>query len=188
MQKFRHDIHNHFQYLITYIESGENGKVESYLRQLAMDIEKLSMTIHTGNPIMDAILNVKSQVASRESIEFDVDAVLPEKLSISENDLVVIMGNILDNAIKASSQLADNVVRRIKVIAKTMDKTVLISVMNAFTDTPKKSVLSLSSKFKAREQGLGLQIVTNRVEKYGGYVNIEKGKQLFEVTIIIPNK
>jgi sensor histidine kinase YesM len=187
LRKFRHDIHNHFQFLLAYAESHESDKVESYLRELVVSFDTMAMTVSTGNPIADAILNVKAHVANQNSIDFDVDAYLPTKLPVSDNDIVIIFGNILDNAIEASLNLAQKDERCIKVMAHAKNNTLVMTVINAYTDAPrKKGIKRLAGKFKGETRGLGLQIVANRVSSYGGYVNTKAVDQVFEASIIIP--
>ncbi len=50
----------------------------------------------------DAILNSKISLAKAQEIPVRVDAHIPVKLSISDLDLCVILGNLFDNAIEAN--------------------------------------------------------------------------------------
>ena len=187
LRQFRHDIHSHFQYLMACIESGEIEQADTYLRERVTDLDAMSLAISTGNPVIDAILNVKAHVANSESIAVDVDAHIPEHLPIADVDLVVIIGNILDNAIEASSHLDENEERRIKVVASIRNRTLMMTVINAFTDvSSKKGIRSLTRKFKGEENGLGLKIVSDRVTACGGYVTTKTSDHIFETGIIIP--
>ena len=187
LRQFRHDIHSHFQFLMVCFKSRDYAKAEEYLRGLVTEFGALSKVIHTGNTEMDAILSVKAHIASRVSVDFDVEANLPAHLPVSDNDLVVIAGNILDNAIAACSGVAEAEARSVRVVSKIVNGTLLFKVMNAFAEEPKSTGIRwLIGKFKGKEHGQGLQIVASRVAKYGGYVDTKQDGQVFETTVIIP--
>jgi len=188
LSKFRHDTHQHFGYLLALAERNETKQIESYLRIYVTEIDKTLWTIETGNATMNAILNVKSNVAKHESVHFDVEAMLPSKLPMSDNDLVIIMGNILDNAIEASRhvQSADN--RYVKVFVKVKGETLTITVVNTMNDKPRKrTFFSLTDRFKGDIHGMGLSILNHCVSRYGGFVNARAGDQnCYETSVIIP--
>ena len=187
LRKFRHDIHSHFQYLSTCLEMGENKKAEAYLRKLALGLGEISPKINTGNPVLDAILNVKSHIADRESIAFDVDAHLPGHLRVSDDDLVIITGNMLDNAIEASVNISNYTDRRIKVMAKINNGFFLITVINAYTDIiQNKRVPWTAGLFKAEKSGLGLRIIAECVGRYDGFLDIKRSGHVFKAFVMIP--
>jgi len=187
LRKFRHDIYSHFQYLLVHMEAKDCEKAETYLRKLVRDLDALSMTICTGNTVMDAILNVKSHIASRESIRFAVDAHLPDVLPVPEDDLVIIMSNILDNAIEASCKILEKEKRSIEVIAGVKKANLIIMVKNSINSTDKKQGASpFTGTLKGAVRGLGIGIIRDRVNARGGYTIIKQGTYVFEISIRIP--
>lgn len=187
LRSFRHDSHTHFQYLLMQAEAGEIEVLKMYLRKLTADLDQLTMPISTGNTVMDAILNVKSHIAEHEGIRFEVDAMLPSALPFEDNDLVIIIGNALDNAIDASKQISSDEDRTIEVVMRVNHHVLVISVVNRMVDTPKKKgIYALTSKANQNSHGLGLKIIDDHVSKYGGSMDIKQHHQVFELNLIFP--
>ena len=107
MRGWRHDFRNHIQLLAAYAQKGDLEAVKSYLAELEQDLARVEPTVKTGNAMADAILNSKISLAKAKGIPVRADAHIPVKLSISDLDLCVILGNLFDNAIEASQQLPE---------------------------------------------------------------------------------
>ncbi|HBL68443.1 MAG TPA: ATP-binding protein, partial [Firmicutes bacterium] len=71
--------------------------------------------IKSGNVKVDAILNSKLSLAKERQVNVSAKAIVPSELSMSEIDLCVILGNLLDNAIEAALRLEDEAARQIRV-------------------------------------------------------------------------
>lgn len=63
-----------------------------------MDTDKV---VDTGNPALDAIISAKQAVVAQKGIAFHYQLQIPKQLPIAPEDICVIFGNALDNAIEA---------------------------------------------------------------------------------------
>ena len=99
MRGWRHDYHNHIQTLLALADDEE--KTRKYLLDLNADLTCVDTVIKTGNVMVDAILNSKLSLVRSKGIYVNARAVVPSDLQISEIDLCVIIGNLLDNALEA---------------------------------------------------------------------------------------
>lgn len=115
MRGWRHDYHNHIQTLQAYLASGDIQRIGPYLRALGSDLETVDTILKTGNIMVDAILNSKLSLAKREHIAIDATAHVPKELRVSEIDLCVALGNLLDNAMEACFRMEDAQARFIRV-------------------------------------------------------------------------
>ena len=64
------------------------------------DLTHVEAVIKTGNRMADAILNSKLSIATAKNIKVKAEARIPVSLTISELDLCIVIGNLLDNALK----------------------------------------------------------------------------------------
>lgn len=103
--------------------------VKSYLAELEQDLARVEPTVKTGNAMADAILNSKISLAKAKGIPVRADAHIPVKLSISDLDLCVILGNLFDNAIEASQQLPEGE-RMIRIYMDMKGSQLYISFTN----------------------------------------------------------
>lgn len=100
---WRHDYHNHIQTMKAHLAMGKLEELEAYLNELDTDLNTVDTVIKTGNVMVDAILNSKISVAAAKGIAINAKAIVPQELntSLSEVDLCLIIGNLIDNAIEA---------------------------------------------------------------------------------------
>ena len=101
-------------------------------------------------------------------------------------DIAVILGNILDNAIRASLE-CDEKERSININIKYNRGVMSILVMNAYANNINvtKNVLPVTTKDDSFEHGIGLANVRNTVEKYHGELIIKTENKKFIADIIL---
>ena len=73
----------------------------AYIEELDKKLTAVDTLLKTGNVSLDAILSAKIAQAKAEGIAVTVKANIPDKLTISDVELSIIIGNLLDNAIEA---------------------------------------------------------------------------------------
>ena len=99
MRGWRHDYHNHLQSLKGYLSLNKVEQMKDYLNELETDLDSIDTLYHSGNLQLDSILNAKLAIAEKGQIRIRCDASIPPRLHVSDLDLCVILGNLLDNAI-----------------------------------------------------------------------------------------
>ena len=104
MRGYKHDFHHHLQTLKGQLEAGEIDRALAYIEQLDNQLMNVDSLLKTGNVSLDAILSAKIAQAKAENIAVTVKASVPDALTISDLELSIIMGNLLDNAIEASNR------------------------------------------------------------------------------------
>lgn len=183
---WRHDYHNHIQIMIAYLELGKTKEMMKYLRDLDKDLSTIDQVIKTGNIMVDSILNTKISIAEKNNIRVDADAVVSDKISISDIDLCVIIGNLLDNAIEASMTVEDEEERFIRIyIAEKMDQF-YIYVSNSYYGKLKKKGNRYFTTKDERQRGYGLIRIDGIVEKNQGMMNRQSERDIFATEIILP--
>lgn len=101
MRAWRHDYHNHIQAAGSYLELGKYEELAAYLRELDESIYEIDRIVKTGNLMADAILNSKLSLMREYHIRTEVTAHVPTQMRITDTELCVLLGNLLDNAIEA---------------------------------------------------------------------------------------
>ena len=183
---WRHDYHNHIQIMIAYLELGKTKEMIKYLRDLDKDLSTIDQVIKAGNIMVDSILNTKISIAEKNNIRVDADAVVSDKISISDIDLCVIIGNLLDNAIEASLTVEDEGRRFIRIyIAEKMDQF-YIYVSNSHSGEIKKMGNRYFTTKDERQRGYGLIRIDGIVKKNQGMINRQSEKDIFATEIILP--
>lgn len=181
MRGWRHDYRHHIQTMKVHAAQGEYDQIDRYLDMLDEDLTQVETVIRTGNRMADAILNSKLSIAAKHQIQVKAEARIPVALSISELDLSIILGNILDNAIDACLELPQEQ-RLIRIYMEMKGNYLYISLLNTAGGTKKKSFLST----KGEGHGYGLPRVDAIVKKYDGYIKRASEDNAFSTEIMLP--
>lgn len=185
MRGWRHDYHNHIQSVKAYLVLEQTAKAQSYLDELDADLTRVDAYVRSGNLMVDAILNSKLSLAKKAEIQVDCTAQLPETLVLTDTDLCVLLGNLLDNAIEACQQIEPNR-RWIRIYMTLNQQQLYISVQNAA-----KEILNFNERnyitSKRGQHGLGLLRVKLLIDKYEGYLNLQNEPGIFAAEVSLPN-
>lgn len=187
MRGWRHDFRNHIQLLKTYAQKGDLESVCSYLSQLENDLKRVDPAVKTGNVMADAILNSKITLAKSHKIPVRVDAHIPVKLSISDLDLCVILGNLFDNAIEANLQLPEGQ-RMIRVYMEMKGNQLYISFTNLAPGNKQKKINGRFSSTKGKDHGYGLVRMDAVIKRLGGYLRRASEAGAFTTEILLPQE
>lgn len=176
MERLRHDMKNHVLALYGLWEKKEFDKAGNYLQKM---MEKGNIGCEdelTGNKAVDALLYNKRKKAEELSVRWMADIQIPEKCAVDEFDLCVLFGNLLDNAIKACAEMADEKYRFVEIQSQQVKRCLLLVMKNgtALKDT------------KEIRQGIGFFNVYETIRKYDGTVSIKVENQVFEISVLIP--
>ena len=184
MRGWRHDYHNHIQTLLAL--SGDESKTKEYLLKLNDDLSKVDTVLKTGNVMVDAILNSKLSLIYSKNIRTNAKAVVPENLKISEIDLCVIIGNLLDNAMESCLRQTEKDDRFIRVFIGVMKDQLYISVSNSVGGEIHKSGKTYVSSKNSATHGFGLMRIDRLAGKYNGYVNRQNEDGVFATEVLLP--
>lgn len=185
MRGWRHDYRNHIQTMKAFAANGDLQAICDYLDELDTDLNTVDTVVKTGNAMADAILNSKISLARSKDITVSVDAHIPVKLTMSELDLCVILGNLFDNAIEASLALPEEN-RLIRVYMDMKNTQLYISFTNFTASQKKKKVVNLFQTTKGEGHGFGLIRIDSIIERLDGYLSRNSEDGAFTTEILIP--
>lgn len=181
MRGWRHDYRHHIQAMKVHSANGEYEEIDRYLDMLDDDLTNVETVIKTGNRMADAILNSKLSLAMEKQIRVKAEARIPVALSISELDLCIIIGNLLDNAIDACMELpAED--RLIRIYMEMKGNYLYLALTNTAGGKKKKHF----GTTKGAGHGLGLSRIDAIVKKYDGYVTRASEDEAFSTEVLLP--
>ena len=186
IQKARsHDYLNHLNALLALAEGENRTKEIRYLKeQIGIETENFDI-IDTGDAVVNAVLNIKYREAKEKGIVMPLQIDDLRDLSISESDIVTILSNILDNAIKATESC--DVKRIVLHITKQENGKVLcIDSSNTCLCDNYPGRSRYTTKDDKENHGYGISNIKYAVEKNNGECIIESRKGIFRIIISIP--
>lgn len=184
LRGWRHDYHNHIQAMKAFFDRGEIAEARSYLNEIETELERVDSFVRSGNLMADAILNSKITHAVNKEIKVTCDATLSEQLFLSDMDLCIILGNILDNAIESCEKIpVEN--RFLRIYMAIIKEQLYISVQNSAPEILNFEERNYIST-KRGNHGLGMKRVAAVVEKREGFLNLNNEPGIFGTEITIP--
>lgn len=184
MRGWRHDYHNHMQVMKAQLALGHLEEIGDYLNALEKELDHVDTLVKSGNLMVDAILNSKLTLARRHKISVNCSAKIPEKISVDDVDLCIILGNLIDNAIEACMQL-ENDARFLRIYMKVNKSQLYLSIQNSAREDPDFNEQNYITK-KRGNHGLGMKRVQVAVEKYRGYLNLANEPGIFAAEVTMP--
>lgn len=185
MRGWRHDFHNHIQSLKASMASENYDAVNAYLDELNEDLMRVDTFVKTGNIMLDAILNSKLSMAQAKQIAIHAKAGVPAGMKISDIDLCILIGNLLDNAIEACLKLPEEK-RFLRVYIEMKNKHLYLSVTNSAGKKQAKAGVGFYSEKRNGIHGFGLSRIDGVVRKYGGYLSRASEDGGFTTEILLP--
>jgi len=139
--------------------------------------------LKTGNVSLDAILSAKIAQAKAEGIAVSVKANVPDSLTISDLELSIVVGNLLDNAIEACRSVSGDRFIRLFI---TMKGTMLyFSMLNSAGEKRSKTAGLFASR-KDGIHGFGLRRAQAILEEHGGWVKYNSEEGAFTSEFLVP--
>ena len=184
MRGYKHDFHNHLQTLKGYIEAGENERALKYIEELDYGVMNTDTLLKTGNVSVDVILSAKIAKAKSKGINVTVKANLPDNLNITDVELSIVIGNLLDNAIEACTASTDKE-PFIRVYLVMKSNMLYFSMLNSSGDKLKKDGSLFNSK-KGGFHGFGLRRAESIIEKHGGWIKYNSEDGAFSSEFLVP--
>lgn len=181
MRGWRHDYRHHIQTMKVHAAKGEYEEITKYLDMLDDDLTNVETVIRTGNRMADAILNSKLSLAAEREINVKAEAKIPVSLTISELDLCIIIGNLLDNAIEACMELPPDQ-RLIRIYMEMKGQYLYLALTNTAGGRKKRSFITT----RGEGHGLGIARVDAVVKKCGGYITRASEDEAFSTEVLLP--
>lgn len=185
MRGWRHDYHNHMQTLKAHVAMKQYDLANKYLNELEKDLDDIDTLIKSGNVNLDAILNSKLSLAKSREISVNCKANLPEKIKVSDIDLCVLIGNLVDNALEACDNMPKGEEKFLRIYIGIFKQQLYISVTNSTKEVVRKFDYEYITN-KRGNHGHGLKRIENAVNKYQGYINRKNEPGVFVTEIMLP--
>ncbi len=185
MRGWRHDYHNHMQKIKAHMALKQYDEATRYINSLEADLDKVDIKYQSGNISVDAIINSKLSIASKQGININCKAVLPKELPIKDIDLCVILGNLIDNAIESCESMPDQEQKFMRVYIAIVKKQLYISMTNSTKEVVRKIDADYISS-KRGNHGHGLKRINDAVNAYNGFINRKNEPGVFITEIMLP--
>lgn len=192
----KHDMKNTLA-VIGQLSMEEKDELQEYLADLNQTFDRLDMRFRTGNTVADTLLNMKYHEAVRlvPDLEMDTDRlVFPQDLKIHSYDIGIILGNAVDNAVRACRKLKEKEPEAealIRFVSMLKGGLLVLKVENSFDGKLVRKPLEefpVTDKPDKENHGMGLVNIKNTVEKYHGTMDYMVKGRVFILSMMMKNE
>jgi len=156
-----------------YLRASQVDNSDEALQEVQQMLDSISQVIDVNNRVVSVILNEYFQLAKDADVSIDLDVLVPTELFVTAADLYVLLGNTLDNAIEACTELPKEQ-RRISLKLKKHNSMLYYEISNPYDEKHLHRV-------RGNYHGFGLKNVAKCVEKYRGKLDVSKSNGVFRV-------
>lgn len=180
----RHDLKRHLSTMEVLLREGNMVDLKEYMDQIKGKMDDERMVSKTGNLVIDSIINyeVYTSEAGEDRIQIKSRGI-PKSLGIQDQDLTVVIGNLVSNALNAATQVQDGKV----YIQIRFDKGVFyVGIENDYDGYLKHRNGKLVTTHKDESShGYGLENIRMVLEKYCGDLFMEHSESRFRTEVVI---
>ena len=183
-KRMRHDLRHHIHMLNYYLEAKDYDKLQEYVDSYRESIPVMEQIRFCDNRMVNNILFFFASQAKEHKIDFQVHLSIGKHLKITDHELSVLLGNLLENAIEACMEQKETA-RRIVVKGKGDESSLIFTIDNTCENGIKMNKNGDLLSTKAHGNGIGVNSAKKIVERYNGFLSTEKRKEMFCVSFML---
>ena len=184
-RKTRHDVRHHIAVMQLHIENNEIENLKNYIFDYGESLPHETFVPLCENFTASTIVSHYINMAKESDVQLYAKLQIPKNLNVSDTDLCVILGNLLENAIEGCQHVKTGT-RFVKIRSKVFENMLTIVVDNTFSGEIKK----IGDKFISNKRdghGIGTTSVSAIVKKHNGKIKFEVKDNIFQVSVLLQN-
>ena len=167
-RKMTHDFQNQLSIIYGLAEcEAPHGELLPYIQTVMKDSMSTSLIVKTGRLVVDVLLSQKYHIAQSKGVHllFQLDDLTC--FGLKDEHLVVVLSNLVDNAIEACEKITDDKSKKITLVMKVEEESSFLYIENttAFPVKVLDNQVVLPSK-RSEEHGYGLKNVAAILNRY----------------------
>lgn len=181
-RKARHDLRQHLAVVQSYLDeddkTGLAEYIDGYRDRLPPDIAEY----FCADSVVNAIISYYAAQAREAGIEFVAKVAYPKNCPVSGNDISVLLGNLLENAVEACKrETAGQMCIKLRIKPRGKSALYILVDNTCVTAVHFEGETPLSSK----REGLGLGVASIRdiAARYGGTAQFEQRDGVFYASV-----
>lgn len=167
IRKQRHDIRHHLRTIDAMIKSGMETEASNYIQTIADSMPVNTSINYCDNTIVNSTISYYINLAKEKGIKTKAKIAVPNSnTNISDVDLCIIFGNLLENAIDACKHL-EGIPRTISINAQVSGEMLFIYMDNTY-DNEIKIIDNIYQSTKHEGAGTGLTSIDSTAQAHEG--------------------
>ena len=190
IRRLKHEMRGHLTNIKGLAQSGEYASLEDYIARMDESMSGFELTLQTGNPVTDVIVNDARRRSLELGVRFQTDFHYTEPGAYDAFDVGIILQNLLQNALEACEKVNESE-RFIQLRGKKKGRFFLIEVKNSFVGEVvfgQDGLPVTTKKENIPMHGLGLSNVRREAEKYMGELELKTDRREFSAAVLLQER
>ncbi len=163
-RRMRHDQRHQTELLLGFAQDGNTDAIIKHLQGQKLKDEERENVRYCSNDTVDMILRSYIRKAKKKGIEVITDIRMDKETTVTDEDLIAILGNMFENAINGCEQ-AEKRKMEISIYNKSI-KLVLLCKNSCRENIPFENGIPKRSDDKG--EGIGVTSIIMSADRYGG--------------------
>lgn len=182
-RRAKHDLKQSLTVIQSYINDNDKEGLLQYISRYISSLPSDSAIHYCNNYALNALIVYYETLAREHNIQFYAEINYPDNLRLRDADIIVLYGNMLENAIEACIEVPAGE-RQIIFHIKQVLNLLVTTLDNSYSGEIYKSGAEFLSS-KENHTGLGIASIQNIAKKYNGITSFEYDKQFFHVSVML---
>ena len=181
-RRARHDLRQHLAAVQSYIDHDDRKGLAEYIAVYKDRLPADTMEYFCANGVVNAVISYYAAQAREAGTSFAAKVTYPKNYPVSDTDIIVLIGNLLENAVEACKRdSADTKFIKLRVKQKGQSM-LLVMVDNSCVSTVTfEDGTPLSSKREG--VGIGVASVREIAARYNGAARFEQKDGVFYASV-----
>ena len=170
----RHDFMNHLQVVFSLLELEDYKEASDYIERVYGDIRRVSRTLKTAHPAINALLAAKVGDCEARGVHVDLQIESPwAGLPVESWEMCRVLGNLIDNAMDAMKDAPEP--RLLIRLSESVQSYTFVIANNGPMIQPSiaERIFQRGFSTKGEGRGTGLALVQEMIEAYHGTIRVE---------------
>ena len=182
----RHDFMNHLHVVFSLLELEDYKEASDYIERVYGDIRRVSRTLKTAHPAINALLAAKVGDCEARGVHVDLQIESPwAGLPVESWEMCRVLGNLIDNAMDAMKDAPEP--RLLIRLSESVQSYTFVIANNGPMIQPSiaERIFQRGFSTKGEGRGMGLSIVRGIMESGGGRLTLasDERETRFEGTL-----
>ena len=184
-RRHTHEFKNHIGCIQGLLREKKTEEALRYVEQIWKKNIEEDNSVRTGNDIIDVIVNQKLREAMKEKITFVMNLGNMENFPLKEPDTVVLLSNLLENAMEACKGIENEAERIIRLKMAQRGENFILAVSNSVNNEVRvTNHVAQTTKENKLSHGIGMGNIREIISKYGAEGECRYKEGWFVYTIV----
>ena len=176
-KRIKHDYRHHIQSIASLLKNNDINHALQYIEHYTKSLNVIQSLEFCPNVTVNAILTSFYNITKYNGISFHASADTPANSVISDMDFVVILSNLLENAVNECIELDNKCY--IKINIRTIENKTVIVCSNSC----RNNIEIVNNMIK--NKGVGIDSIISSIKKYNGDINYTNNNDVLTVCVIL---